>query len=44
MDGFSQTDKVVVVAATNRLDLVDSAILRAGRFDLKVQISLPCKE
>ena len=44
MDGFSQLEKIVVVAATNRLDLVDSAILRAGRFDLKIQISLPCRE
>ena len=44
MDGFSQTDKIVVVAATNRPDLVDAAILRAGRFDLKVQINLPFKE
>jgi len=44
MDGFSQLDKVVVVAATNRPDLVDAAILRAGRFDLKIQINLPCKE
>ncbi len=44
MDGFSQLDKVIVVAATNRIDLVDAAILRAGRFDVKIQIALPCKE
>lgn len=41
MDGFSPMEKVVVVGATNRIDLVDEAILRAGRFDLKINIPLP---
>ena len=41
MDGFTSLDKVVIVAATNRIDLVDYAILRAGRFDIKVHIPLP---
>lgn len=41
MDGFSPTDKIIIVAATNRIDLVDSAILRSGRFDLKIHIDLP---
>ncbi len=41
MDGFSSLDKVVIVAATNRIDLVDYAILRAGRFDIKIHIQLP---
>lgn len=41
MDGFLPTERVVVVAATNRIDLVDHAILRSGRFDIKVQIPLP---
>jgi len=41
MDGFAPLDRVVIVAATNRIDLVDHAILRAGRFDVKVQIPLP---
>jgi len=41
MDGFLPNDKIVVVSATNRIDLVDSAILRAGRFDIKVNIGLP---
>ena len=44
MDGFNPLDKVVVIASTNRLDLVDGAVLRAGRFDLKVQVSLPGRE
>ena len=41
MDGFTPTQKVLIVAATNRIDLVDSAILRSGRFDVKVHIPLP---
>jgi cell division protease FtsH len=41
MDGFSPSAKVVIVAATNRIDLVDSAILRSGRFDIKMHIALP---
>lgn len=44
MDGFSPLDRVVVVASTNRVDLIDAAVLRAGRFDIKVQISLPSFE
>ena len=43
MDGFSPTDRIVIVAATNRIDLVDFAVLRAGRFDIKVHIDLPSK-
>ncbi len=34
----------MVVGATNRLELVDNAILRSGRFDIKVAISLPSRE
>ena len=41
MDGFLPNQKIVIVAATNRIDLVDSAILRAGRFDIKIHIGLP---
>jgi cell division protease FtsH len=44
MDGFNPTEKIVVVAATNRLDLVDHAVLRSGRFDIKVHIPLPTLE
>ena len=41
MDGFSTNTSVVVIAATNRLDSLDDAILRPGRFDRQVQINLP---
>ncbi len=41
MDGFSQTDHVIVIAATNRPDLLDSALVRPGRFDRRVLLSLP---
>ena len=41
MDGFSPNDNVVVLAATNRGDLLDPALTRPGRFDRRVEISLP---
>lgn len=41
MSGFSSTDGIVVIAATNRLDTLDEALLRPGRFDRQVEISLP---
>ena len=41
MDGFEQTDKVVVLASTNRPDILDNALLRPGRFDRKVVVDLP---
>jgi cell division protease FtsH len=41
MDGFSTKTGVVVMAATNRLDVLDEAILRPGRFDRHIQINLP---
>ena len=41
MDGFTANDNVVVLAATNRGDLLDPALTRPGRFDRRVQISLP---
>jgi cell division protease FtsH len=41
MDGFDPTEKVVVMAATNRPDVLDPALLRPGRFDRRVTIDLP---
>ena len=41
MDGFDQRDLVVVVAATNRPDVLDAALLRPGRFDRRVVVDLP---
>lgn len=41
MDGFDRTESVIVMAATNRPDVLDPALLRPGRFDRQVTISLP---
>ena len=41
MDGFSQTDSVIVLGATNRPDVLDPALLRPGRFDRQIIIDRP---
>ncbi len=41
LDGFSTTEGILTICATNRLDMLDSALTRAGRFDLKLAVSLP---
>lgn len=41
MDGFAPNDNVIVLAATNRGDMLDPALTRPGRFDRKVTVSLP---
>lgn len=44
MDGFEQTSSVIVVAATNRPDVLDPALMRPGRFDRHVTVDRPTKE
>ena len=44
MDGFDGNSGVMVIAATNKIDVLDEALLRAGRFDRRVFIDLPSKE
>ena len=44
MDGFEKAEGIIVIAATNRADILDSALLRSGRFDRKIQVGLPDSE
>jgi cell division protease FtsH len=44
MDGFTQGDTVIVLAATNRPDVLDPALLRPGRFDRHIAVEKPTKE
>ena len=41
MDGFDKSEGIIVLGATNRADILDSALVRAGRFDRKVLVGLP---
>lgn len=41
MDGFDENTNIIVIAATNRPDILDTALLRPGRFDRQIYISLP---
>ena len=41
MDGFGTDVNVIVIAATNRADVLDSALMRAGRFDRQIYVDLP---
>jgi vesicle-fusing ATPase len=44
MDGVNPLNNILIIAMTNRLDLLDSALLRPGRFELQLEISLPDKK
>lgn len=44
MDGFGGTDSVIVIAATNRPDVLDPALLRPGRFDRHITVNRPTRE
>jgi len=41
MDGFSPNQNVIVIAATNRVDVLDPALLRPGRFDRRIMVNMP---
>ncbi len=43
MDGFEATDRVIVIAATNRPDILDPALLRPGRFDRQISVDAPLR-
>ena len=44
MDGFENSSGVIVIAATNKIDVLDDALLRAGRFDRRIFVELPTKD
>jgi 26S proteasome regulatory subunit T5 len=44
LDGFSSDDRIKVIAATNRVDILDPALLRSGRIDRKIEFPLPNEE
>lgn len=43
MDGFGANEGIIIIAATNRPDVLDPALLRPGRFDRQVTVSLQIK-
>jgi len=44
MDGLNENDEIIVVGATNRYDLLDEALVRQGRFSMKISVDLPAEE
>ena len=44
LDGFSSDDRIKVIAATNRVDILDPALLRSGRLDRKIEFPMPNEE
>lgn len=41
MDGFETSDSIIVMAATNRADILDPALMRPGRFDRQIFVNIP---
>jgi len=41
MSGFNEKEGIIIMAATNRLDILDEALLRPGRFDRHIEVNLP---
>tara|TARA_R110002072_G_scaffold22_5_gene126 strand:- start:998 stop:3010 length:2013 start_codon:yes stop_codon:yes gene_type:complete len=41
MDGFDKDEGIIIIGATNRIDILDDALVRSGRFDRKIRVSLP---
>eukprot|EP00122_Pirum_gemmata_P006082 Pgem_evm1s5557 len=44
LDGFGSDDRIKVIAATNRIDILDPALLRSGRLDRKIEFPLPSEK
>ena len=38
LDGFSENENIVVIVATNRIGVIDEALMRSGRFDIKIEV------
>ena len=43
LDGFNKNDEILIFGATNRIDMLDKALMRPGRFDRKIQFGAPRK-